>query len=157
MRRIVFLIIIFLPIISINDVFGQVKLDSTNNNIHKTNEIDFALADKDALSNATKIQVMEALFAQIPGLNVTQGNGFSYERNPIFTLQGFRPLILVDGIPRDIDNIIIDEVESIMVYKDAIASALYGVRGARGVVDIISKKGEKSKNIQMEASYKLGR
>jgi len=51
------------------------------------------------------------------------------------------PLILVDGIERDINAVDIEEVESISILKDATATAVYGVRGANGVVLITTKRG----------------
>jgi TonB-linked SusC/RagA family outer membrane protein len=51
------------------------------------------------------------------------------------------PLILVDGIERDINGLDIEEVESISILKDATATAVYGVRGANGVVLITTKRG----------------
>ena len=118
--------------------------------------IDISIAKKDVLSKSSKVQVMEALFGQISGLNVTQGSGYSYERNPSYNLQGLTPLILIDGVPRDLNSIVIDEVEDVIVYKDAVAAALYGVRGGRGVINIITQKGKKSSKLQMVASYQFG-
>lgn len=54
------------------------------------------------------------------------------------------PLILVDGIERDINGLDIEEVGSISILKDATATAVYGVRGANGVVLINTKRGEVS-------------
>lgn len=52
------------------------------------------------------------------------------------------PLVLVDGIERSLNNIDIEEIESISILKDASASAVYGVRGANGVILITTKRGE---------------
>jgi TonB-linked SusC/RagA family outer membrane protein len=51
------------------------------------------------------------------------------------------PLILVDGIERDINGVDIEEIGSISILKDATATAVYGVRGANGVVLINTKRG----------------
>ncbi len=51
------------------------------------------------------------------------------------------PLVLVDGIERDLNNIDPAEIESFSVLKDASASAMYGVRGANGVIVINTKRG----------------
>ena len=62
------------------------------------------------------------------------------------TINGTNPLILIDGVPRDnIRTIDMNEVESISVLKDASATALFGVRGANGVLIITTKRGEKGK------------
>ena len=46
-------------------------------------------------------------------------------------------MVLIDGIERDLNNIDPEEIESFSVLKDAAASAVYGVRGANGVILII--------------------
>ncbi len=51
------------------------------------------------------------------------------------------PLVLVDGIERDLDLVDTDDIASFSVLKDASASAVYGVRGANGVILITTKKG----------------
>lgn len=54
---------------------------------------------------------------------------------------GTNPLILVDGVPRDMNDIDVDEIETFTVLKDAAATAVYGAEGANGVVLITSKRG----------------
>lgn len=53
-----------------------------------------------------------------------------------------QPLVLVDGIERSFDQINADEVESISILKDASATAVYGIRGANGVIIVTTKKGK---------------
>ena len=55
------------------------------------------------------------------------------------------PLILVDGVERSMDLIDSEEIESFSILKDATATAVYGVRGANGVVLITTKRGEEGK------------
>lgn len=55
---------------------------------------------------------------------------------------GGSPLVLVDGIERSLNNIDTEEIESFSVLKDAAASAVYGVRGANGVILINTKRGK---------------
>ncbi|WP_370641676.1 SusC/RagA family TonB-linked outer membrane protein [Prevotella sp. E9-3] len=52
------------------------------------------------------------------------------------------PLILIDGVERDLNNVDVAEIESFSVLKDASASAMYGVRGANGVIVITTKRGK---------------
>ena len=64
------------------------------------------------------------------------------------------PLILVDGVERSLDLLDPEEIESFSLLKDATATALYGVRGANGVVLIKTKRGSEGKpkiSIKMEA------
>ncbi|MDL2255665.1 TonB-dependent receptor [Parabacteroides sp. OttesenSCG-928-G06] len=65
-----------------------------------------------------------------------------------------KPLVLVDGIERDLDLVDTDDISSFSILKDASASAVYGVRGANGVILISTKKGNIGKpaiNVRAEA------
>lgn len=62
-----------------------------------------------------------------------------------FTNQNSKPLILVDGVERDFNNIDPNDIESFTVLKDASATAVYGVRGANGVIIIKTKPGRVGK------------
>ena len=53
-----------------------------------------------------------------------------------------KPLVLIDGVERDLDNVDVSEIESFSILKDASASAMYGVRGANGVIVITTKHGQ---------------
>lgn len=55
------------------------------------------------------------------------------------------PLILVDGIERDLDLVNVDDIKEMSILKDASATAIYGVRGANGVVMITTRDGEVGK------------
>lgn len=64
------------------------------------------------------------------------------------------PLVLVDGIERELDLVDTDDIASFSILKDASASAVYGVRGANGVILITTKKGNIGKpaiNVRAEA------
>ena len=66
------------------------------------------------------------------------------------------PLILVDGVERSMDLVDVDDIESFSILKDATATALYGVRGANGIVLITTRRGEESKpqiNIKVESGF----
>ena len=56
-----------------------------------------------------------------------------------------KPLVLVDGVERDMDLVDSEDIASFSILKDATATALYGVRGANGVVLITTKRGSESK------------
>ncbi|MDE7350817.1 MAG: TonB-dependent receptor plug domain-containing protein, partial [Muribaculaceae bacterium] len=57
---------------------------------------------------------------------------------------GQAPLVLIDGVPRDASMVKASEVESVSILKDAAAVALYGSRGAKGVVLITTKRGQEA-------------
>ncbi|WP_044199082.1 TonB-dependent receptor [Dyadobacter tibetensis] len=73
----------------------------------------------------------------------------------VSTFTGTSPLVLVDGIQRDFANINPDDIESFSILKDASATAVYGVRGANGVILINTKKG-KPGTPQISASFNQG-
>jgi TonB-linked SusC/RagA family outer membrane protein len=58
----------------------------------------------------------------------------------IWGMNGY--LVMIDGVPREIDNIMPSEIDQITVLKSAAAVALYGSRGAKGVVLITTKRGD---------------
>ncbi|HXS57068.1 MAG TPA: TonB-dependent receptor plug domain-containing protein, partial [Hanamia sp.] len=63
----------------------------------------------------------------------------------IATMNNSRPLILVDGVERSLSNLNYDDIASFSILKDASATAVYGVRGANGVVLINTKRGKPGK------------
>lgn len=65
------------------------------------------------------------------------------------------PLVLVDGFESPIYNLNIEEIESVSVLKDAVATALYGLRGANGVLLVKTKKGTEGKS-QFKLNFDFG-
>ena len=67
-----------------------------------------------------------------------------------------KPLILVDGVERSMDLVDTEDIASFSILKDATATALYGVRGANGIVLITTKRGQESKpQVNFKAEYGL--
>ncbi|WP_291528299.1 SusC/RagA family TonB-linked outer membrane protein [Bacteroides sp. UBA939] len=96
--------------------------------------------------------VLESMQGKIAGLDMTRssgqpGSGFNFTIRGNRSLRGDNsPLILVDGIDYGADiNINPNDVESIEVLKDASTTAIYGSRGANGVILITTKKGKAGK------------
>ena len=89
-----------------------------------------------------------SIIGQGLGLISLQNSGNYAAQNPTFyvrglqSLSGSSPLILVDGIERDIDNLSPEEVESVQILKDAAAVALYGYKGTNGAILITTKRGK---------------
>jgi TonB-linked SusC/RagA family outer membrane protein len=111
-------------------------------------------ADLQRTGNVTNMT--QALTGQLPGvITITsdaQPGGYTNQQNStaIFirgmnTWNGGQALVLVDGVERPMDKIDVSEVENISVLKDASATAVYGVRGANGVVLITTKRGKVGK------------
>ncbi len=66
------------------------------------------------------------------------------------------PLVLVDGVERQMNEVDISEVESVSVLKDASATAVFGVKGGNGVILITTKRGKEGKtkfNVEAEMSF----
>ena len=109
-----------------------------------------------------------ALTGNLPGVVTTQSTGMPGEEDPKITIRsgsswnGSDPLVLVDGIERPMTSVDISSVESISVLKDASATAVYGVKGANGVILVTTKRGTEGKaridvgfNATMKAPSKL--
>ncbi len=109
----------------------------------------------DVFNNSPSIDIAKALYGKIPGLNVYQGIGPSSNNVSSLSIHGHAPLILIDGFPRDISEITAAEIETCTILKDAAATALYGVRGANGVVMITTKRGKAGK-LNISAKYQFG-
>ena len=92
------------------------------------------------------------LAGQVAGVIAVQRSGEPGYDNSNFWIRGIstfsgnqNPLVLIDGVERDLNNIDPAEIESFSVLKDASASAMYGVRGANGVIIITTKRGKVGK------------
>ncbi len=91
--------------------------------------------------------IANSLFGYGTGLTTLQGAGRYSDDEPTFYVRGLqslstnKPLVLVDGIERDISDVTPEEVESVAILKDAAAVALYGYKGINGVVNITTKRG----------------
>ena len=65
-----------------------------------------------------------------------------------------KPLIIVDGVEREMDLVDVDDIASFSILKDATATALYGVRGANGIVIITTKRGsEQAPKVSFKSEY----
>ena len=94
-------------------------------------------------------QLSTGLAGQLAGVVAVQKTGQPGSSQADFYIRGVSsfqgtvtPLVLVDGVERDIDLVDTDDIASFSILKDASASAVYGVRGANGVILITTKKGD---------------
>ena len=105
------------------------------------------------LKVSTSRSISNNLAGTVAGVLAIQRSGEPGYDNSTFWIRGIstfqgaggNPLVLIDGIERDINNIDAEEIESFSVLKDAAASAVYGVRGANGVILINTKRGQVGK------------
>lgn len=113
-----------------------------------------SVVDVKALKTVPSSSIMQALQGQAAGVNVIN-SGAPGEGSKIFirgasSLGSTDPLVMIDGIQGNLNNIIPDDVESIQVLKDAGAAAIYGSRGSNGVIVVTTKKGKAGK---MQVNY----
>lgn len=109
-----------------------------------------ASIDAEALQKQQTTDVTTAIQGNVPGVTLIQSGGQPGE-NPTIRIRGVAsinasaaPLIIVDNVPYNgnINSISSAEIQSVNVLKDASATALYGSRGANGVILITTKQGE---------------
>ncbi len=110
--------------------------------------------------NATSTnRVNNAFFGLIPGLHLSQNTG--WRNNASLNIRGRgglntgAPLVLVDGFPRGITNMTLEEIESVQVLKDGASTALWGARAADGVILINTKRGIYN-SFDIDVNYRHG-
>ena len=95
--------------------------------------------------------VANALQGNLPGVSAVQPSGMPGADEPVIRIRGVgslnsaEPLVLVDGVERSFSQLDANEIESISVLKDASATAVFGVRGANGVILVTTKRGTTGK------------
>ena len=98
------------------------------------------------------------ILGQGSGLVGLDGSGLFNAQNPTFHIRGVQsssgstPLIIIDGVERAMENVVAEDVESVQILKDAAATALYGYKGANGVLLITTKHGKYNSN-SIKVSY----
>lgn len=118
----------------------------------------------DLKSNPTS-NLSNALAGNVAGILAMQTSGQPGVNTSEFWIRGISTfgannaaLVLVDGFERDLDEINIEDIESFSVLKDASTTAIYGPRGANGVILITTKRGKEGKiniNAKVETSYNM--
>ncbi|RFM27012.1 SusC/RagA family TonB-linked outer membrane protein [Deminuibacter soli] len=108
--------------------------------------------DSKAIADKPVANVGQALQGVVPNLNITFGDGhpgsgakFNVRGTASLTNLSGSPLILIDGVPGDINLMSPADVESISVLKDAASAAIYGARGAYGVILVTTKRAKQGK------------
>ncbi|NSL87424.1 TonB-dependent receptor [Chitinophaga sp. Mgbs1] len=114
-----------------------------------------AQVDASVIESRPVANVGQALQGAIPNLNVNFGDGrpgstATLNIRGFTSISGGGPLVLIDGIPGDINTVNPRDIESVSVLKDAASAAIYGARGAFGVILLTTKRG---KSGRMQISY----
>ena len=105
------------------------------------------------LVQTPQANISNMLVGKMPGLIAMQRSGAPGEDNSMLLIRGVStfsdntaPLVLIDGVERpNYNGLDPNEIESVSILKDASATAIYGVRGANGVILITTRKGQKGK------------
>ena len=118
-----------------------------------------AVTVDDSFGDRPVPNISTGLAGIVPGLAVAQASGEAGNNSAELLIRGMgtvnnaSPLIVVDGMPDlTLDRINMEDVESISVLKDAAASAVYGARGANGVILITTKSGKNAQKTQVRFS-----
>ncbi len=117
----------------------------------------------DDIATTSTSNLTNMLAGNVPGVMAMQSSGQPGKNTSEFWVRGISTfgagasaLVLVDGFPRDLNEISIEDIESFTVLKDASTTAIYGSKGANGVVLITTKKGKAGKvnvDAKLEAAY----
>src|SRR5690606_33869724 len=132
-------------------VIDQVVVTATGNQRRIAVTGAITTVDVERLKSNPSSSMADALAGQVPGILAMQSSGRPGEVSE-FWIRGISTfgasnsaLILVDGFERDMNEINVEDVESFTLLKDASATAIYGSRGANGVVLINTKRGKEGK------------
>ena len=109
--------------------------------------------DSKVLVKAPVADVTNVLAGQMPGVSTVQETGQPGEDYAKIYIRGVSslsdsassPLILVDGVERPLNTVDPNEIESLSILKDAASTAVFGVRGANGVIIVTTKRGDAGK------------
>lgn len=134
---------------------GFFKRTSENN----TQSVSYIGAEQFQKSSTSMTNIKNSFYGLLSGLHATQNNGWNgasaLRVRGQGGLSGAAPVILIDGFRRALDHSILEEIESVQVLKDGAATALYGARGANGVILINTKRGEYN-SFDIDVNYRHG-
>jgi TonB-linked SusC/RagA family outer membrane protein len=117
-----------------------------------------AIVDVTSMKTVVSGNASTLLQGQASGVTVTNsgtpGGGTSVNIRGIGSIFSTAPLVMVDGVVGDLDNLNVNDIENIQVLKDAGSASIYGVRGANGVIVVTTKKGKQGKaQITYDGTY----
>lgn len=161
------------------NVFRVIQLKETNKELGEVTVVAFAKQKKESVVGAISTvkpselkvpssNLTTALAGRVAGLIAYQRSGEPGKDNADFFIRGVTtfgytasPLILIDGIEMSADDLArlqTDDIESFSIMKDATSSALYGARGANGVILVTTKEGSEGKlnaSVRFENSFSM--
>lgn len=119
--------------------------------------------NSEELLKSSSPNISQAIAGKLPGVITNQVSGAPgsddvniYIRGQASFAGDNQPLVMVDGVERSFSQIAPDDIENISVLKDASATAVYGVRGANGVILVTTKRGREQKPVvSLTINYQL--
>lgn len=120
--------------------------------------------DSEEITSRVMPNASSLLQGRVPGLQIVQNSGQpGATKNDIqirgmgtFSSAGSNPLVLIDGIEGDMDQLNPNMIENVSVLKDAASASIYGSRAANGVILITTKNGQEGRlNIDFSYNYAL--
>ena len=104
----------------------------------------------ETVSERSQDQLSTALQGMIAGLQVTRSSGEpgatgTIRIHGVTTMSENSPLVIVDGVPGSLDDVVAEDVQDIAILKDAASASIYGSRAAAGVILITTKRAQENK------------
>jgi TonB-dependent starch-binding outer membrane protein SusC len=132
--------------------------------VQKKSDLTGAIASVsgESLTNTMTLRVDQALQGKAAGVQIVSNTGMPSSDVTIkirgtssISSDNTSPIVIIDGLPGNLNNINPNDIESIEVLKDASSQAIYGASGGNGVILITTKRG-KSGNIQTDFNFYRG-
>lgn len=144
------LIIAFLTSLGIRAGAQEADVDTGANRTFTQRESTASVSTvyNEEFDKRTAKNISSSLYGHGLGLVTLQNSGNYAGAEPTFYVRGLqslsnnKPLILVDGLERDMSLVSPEEVESVSILKDAAAVALYGYKGTNGAILVTTKRGK---------------
>ncbi|WP_289054830.1 SusC/RagA family TonB-linked outer membrane protein [Carboxylicivirga marina] len=126
-------------------------------NLNESTRATSTVAGEQLQKNSKAFTAQNALYGQLAGLMALENGGEPWSRDASLMIRGTHTLnynnilVIVDGFERDLSSIAMDDIETVTVLKDAASLAIYGNRGANGVLVVTTKRGDyNSFNVDLE-------
>lgn len=147
-------------------VIGEVVVDSYRTYSRPKSANAVAVVTSKTIEGRPNASFVQTLQGQVPGLNISSGSGQPGSNNTTVVLRGqgsingnVEPLYVIDGVPQNSDNfrsINPADIESVSVLKDAGATAIYGNRGANGVIVVKTKRATYDSKLSIKYAGQTG-
>lgn len=148
------------------DMLDEIVIDQYRTMSKQESTVSQTTITSKTIEGRPNANVIQTLQGQVPGLNIMTGSGQPGSDNIDIKLRGVgsingstKPLFVVDGVPLSDDrfrSINPNDIETITVLKDAGATAIYGNRGANGVIVITTKRGAFDQDLSIKYSGLTG-